>query len=103
MTDMPEQDRITAGLRRIRTLRKTLLVVVITFAPVVYLMSLREIPLQIVMTVGIVWICAGVVIELMIGFARCPACRGYFHVKKMNGNIFTRKCMNCGIPLKGEE
>ncbi len=100
MAEMTDHATVAAGLKRIRTLRTSLLVVVITFAPAVYLMAMRELPLTTVMIVGGTWIGAGVVIELAIGFARCPACRGYFHVRKMNGNIFTKKCMNCGLALK---
>jgi predicted membrane chloride channel (bestrophin family) len=102
MTETPDREKIAKGLKRIRTLRKLLLVIVIVFAPLVYLMAMEELPLGIVMSVGISWICLGVVIELMIGFSRCPACREYFHVRGMTGNLLARKCMHCGVPLKGE-
>ncbi len=103
MTDTQEQRQIEAGLKRIRFLRKFLLVIVILFAPLVYVMAMKELPLRLIMTVGITWICVGVVVELLIGFARCPACRSYFHVRGMSGNIFTKKCMNCGVALKKED
>ena len=102
MTDALDQQKIAAGLKRIRFLRKFLLVIVILFAPLVYFMAMKELPLRFIMTVGISWISVGVIVELLIGFARCPACRGYFHVRGMSGNIFTKKCMNCGVVLKQE-
>lgn len=102
MTPTTDQ-HINAGLKRIRFLRRFLLVIVLLFAPLVYAMAMKELPLRLIMTVGIVWICVGVVVELFIGFARCPACRGYFHVRGMSGNILTKKCMNCGVALKPEE
>ncbi|KAF0219529.1 MAG: hypothetical protein FD174_1989 [Geobacteraceae bacterium] len=100
MTDTPEQERINAGLKRIRTFRKSLGVIVLGFIPVVYLLYLLELDEWLFMSLGVAWVCLGVVIELVIGFSRCPACRGYFHVRGMTGNIFARKCMNCGVPLK---
>ncbi len=103
MTDTPDKQKVTAGLKRIRFLRKFLLVIVILFAPLVYVMAMKELQLRLIMTVGITWICVGVAVELLIGFARCPACRSYFHVRGMNGNIFTKKCMNCGVALKQED
>ncbi len=103
MTVTPDQDRIAPGLKRIRFLRKFLLVIVILFVPLVYFMAMKELPLRLVMGVGIAWICVGVIVELLIGFARCPACRGYFHVRGMSGNIFTKKCMNCGVALNQEK
>jgi hypothetical protein len=102
MTNNPDPEKIAVGLKRIRFLRKFLLVIVILFAPLVYFMAMKELSLRLVMTVGIAWICVGVIVELLIGFARCPACRGYFHVRGMNGNIFAKKCMNCGVALKQE-
>ncbi len=102
MSDAHDKRQIAAGLKRIRFLRRFLLVIVILFAPLVYVMAMKELPLRLIMTVGIFWICVGVVVELLIGFARCPACRGYFHVRGMSGNIFTKKCMNCGVALKQE-
>ncbi len=103
MSEVRDDLQIAAGLKRIRFLRRLLLVIVILFVPLVYVMAMKELPLRLIMTVGIAWICVGVVVELLIGFARCPACRSYFHVRGMSGNIFTKKCMNCGVALKQQE
>src|SRR5512146_110168 len=100
MSEVRDDLQIAAGLKRIRFLRRLLLVIVILFVPLVYVMAMKELPLRLIMTVGIAWICVGVIVELLIGFARCPACRGYFHVRGMSGTIFTQKCMNCGVALK---
>ncbi len=100
MENIQEQQRINAGLKRLRFLRRSLGVIVITFVPVVYLLLIMDVPERIIMTIGITMVCLGVVIELVIGFSRCPACKNFFHVRGMSGNIFARKCMNCGIPLK---
>lgn len=106
MTDAQEQERINAGLRRIRHLRIALWAIVIAFVPLVYSLMLTNVAEPVIMAVGIAWVCVGVVIELMLGFSRCPACNKYFHVRGMRGNvlvskIFTKKCMNCGIRLGG--
>jgi hypothetical protein len=100
MMDIQDQERITASLKRIRTFRKSLGVIVLGFIPLVYLLYLMELPEWLFFSIGIAWVCLGVIIELIVGFSRCPACRGYFHVRGMAGNIFARKCMNCGVPLK---
>lgn len=99
MTGTPEQ-QIARGLRKIRTLRKLLFGVVITFPIVVYLLTMLEVEEGIIIMTGIAWVAVGIVLEFVIGFARCPACRKHFHVRAMSGNFFTKKCMNCGIPLK---
>lgn len=103
MEHSQEQKRIEDGLRRIRYTRISLGVVVITFVPVVYLLFLLQLPERVIITTGTAWVCLGVILELFMGFSRCPACRGFFHVRGMSGNIFTRKCMNCGVPLKPQK
>ena len=105
MTDAQEQELIDVGLKRIRHLRMGIWVIVIVFVPLVYLLVSMNVPEAVVMAIGVAWVCFGVIIELMLGFFRCPACNKYFHVRGMRGNvlvskIFTKKCMNCGIQLK---
>ena len=102
MTESENHLRIQSGLARIRFLRRALLVIILVFAPLVYVIAMQNVPMRIVMIVGISWICLGVIIELVLGFTRCPACRGYFHVKGMSGSIFAKKCLHCGVSLKGE-
>lgn len=99
MTQTQEQ-QIQHGLRKIRTLRKVLFGVIITFPIAVYLLTMFEVAEGIIITTGVAWVAVGIVLEFVIGFARCPACRKHFHVRAMTGNFFTKKCMNCGIPLK---
>lgn len=100
MTDTQEQQQIIRGLRKIRMLRKLLFTVVITFPIAVYLLTMFEVAEGIVIMTGIAWVVVGIILEFVIGFVRCPACRKHFHVRAMSGNFFTKKCLNCGVPLK---
>lgn len=100
MTDTTEQ-QITKGLAKLRLRRKALLAVVVTFPLVVYLLTQFEVAEEIVIMTGVAWVFVGIILEFIIGFSRCPACRKHFHVRGMTGNFFTRQCLNCGIPLKG--
>ena len=99
MTDTNDQ-QIARGLVKIRTLRMGLLGIVITFPIGVYLLTHLGVAEEIVIITGICWVLVGIILEFIIGFSRCPACRKHFHVRGMTGNFFTRQCLNCGIPLK---
>lgn len=94
--------RIEAGLRRIRLLRRVFLVVAGGYLPVVVLLYYLDFPPPVVVGAAAVLMTAGVVVEIVIGFARCPSCRAHFHVRGLAGNLLTRRCMNCGIPLRGD-
>lgn len=85
--------------RRLRLLRRLLFWIITSFLPVMILLAFLPIPERISLMIGGVWITAGIVIELFIGFARCPACGKYFHVGRGSGNIFARYCVNCGVAL----
>ena len=102
MTESQDQDQqpIQAGLKRIRLLRALFKGILIAFLPVVIAISLIGLPERTVMTIGIVVICVGILVEVVIFFSRCPKCRQYFHVRGMGGSLFTRKCLHCGIQLK---
>ena len=99
---MVETDRrkIEAGLRRIRGLRMTMLVIALAFIPLVLFISRLGLSQPLFMGIGLAWIGLGVIIEIVIGFSRCPACGKPFHVCGMSGNLLSRQCLNCGIPLK---
>lgn len=99
MTDTNDQ-QIGRGLAKIRTLRMGLFGIVITFPIAVYLLTHFGVAEEIVIITGISWVLVGIILEFIIGFSRCPACRKHFHVRGMTGNFFTRQCLNCGIPLK---
>ncbi len=105
MGDTREQESIERGLTMIRLLRTGLGVIVIAFVPLVYLLMGMKVSEPVILGIGIGWVSLGVIIELLLGFFRCPACQKYFHVRGRRGtiltsSIFTRKCMNCGIHLK---
>lgn len=99
MTDMTEQ-QVAKGLAKIRLLRMSLLAIVITFPLTVYILTGLQVTEKIVILTGVTWVVIGIILEFVIGFSRCPACRKHFHVRGMTGNFFTRQCLNCGIPLK---
>jgi|SRR4051794_2551636 hypothetical protein len=100
MTGIPEE-RVRAGLRRIRRYRISFLAVVGAYIPVVAVLYLLSFPPPVILAAGATLMTVGIVIEVVIGFSRCPACRAHFHVRGMAGSLLTRRCMNCGIPLKG--
>ncbi|SNB47738.1 hypothetical protein [Geobacter sp. DSM 9736] len=102
MTDTIDPAQITRGLRKIRLMRRLLFFIILAFAPLVYFLTMFDLAEGTVIMSGIIWIAAGIILEFVIGFSRCPACRKHFHVRGMTGNFFTKKCMNCDTSLHGE-
>jgi hypothetical protein len=99
MSHMHDQQHIDAALRRIRSLRRWLASVLLTYLPMSLLCYIFRIPAWIFLTACAIWVFLGVVIALRIGYSICPVCRQYFHVRGMEGDTFSRECVNCGIRL----
>jgi hypothetical protein len=99
MSHAHEQQHIEAALRKIRSLRSWLAVVLLTYLPMAALCYLFRVPAWIFLTACAIWVCAGIMIALRIGFSVCPVCRQYFHVRGMEGDTFAKECVNCGVRL----
>jgi hypothetical protein len=100
MTDVHEPERMAAELKRIRSLRVWLAWILITYVPVVVFLFIIRLPEWVIIAACLAWVGTGVVTAFMIGFARCPACGQYFHVRG-GGSLFAKNCLHCGIPLQG--
>ncbi|RQW77957.1 MAG: hypothetical protein EHM51_00870 [Geobacter sp.] len=99
MTTVSEQLQVEAVLGRIRSLHLVLAAVLVCYVPAVFILYLMQLPELLIIAASSLLIILGLIIALIIGFARCPACNNYFHVRGASGNVFVRKCMNCGITL----
>ncbi len=97
MTDTTEQ-QVAKGLTKIRLLRISLLAIVITFPLTVYILTGLQFAEKIVILTGVTWVAIGIVLEFVIGFSRCPACRKHFHVRGMTGNFFTGSASTAASP-----
>ena len=99
MTELGAPDLVSVGLNRIRRLRALFKCILLAFAPVVsgvFFLGLSE---QTVVGTAVLMVGVGVILEIGIFFSRCPACRGYFHVRGVSGSMFARKCLHCGTSL----
>ncbi len=103
MTESHGHEQIAVGLRGIRSLHRVLAGILLTYLPAVVLLYLMHLPEWLLITTAVVWVCAGIFVAFTIGFARCPACGNYFHVRGMGGNVFVRACVHCGIRLSPQE
>ena len=99
MTTIGEQPQAEAVLRRLRLLHLVLAAILIGYVPVIFILYLMQLPELLIIAASVLLIFLGLIIGLIIGFARCPACNNYFHVRGMTGHVFVRKCMNCGVIL----
>ena len=91
------------GLHLIRLRRRRMLYVFVGFIPfmlvaayVVQWFSTSEMPLM-YLAFGYMGLVA--VYALRLAFTECPRCGGLYHWNWWS-NPWTRKCLNCGLPLK---
>lgn len=99
MAVINESTQIEIGFRKLRLLRRILFWLILLLLPVMSIIAFLPIQEKASIFIGVTWVLLGIVIELVIGFSRCPACRKYFHVARGTGNIFARYCVNCGASL----
>ena len=90
---------INKGLKRIILLRFMISLIIFSFFPFVLIAYLLQPPNWILTSFGVVFCVSFVVIGLVHGFSRCPACHKWFNVGSYS-NHFTSKCMNCGLKLR---
>ena len=96
----PEIER---GLRLIRLRRRRMIYVFLGFFPfvlvagyIIQLFAAWETPVAYVaIAYGALFVAYG----LRLTFTECPRCHGLYHWHWWS-NPWTRKCLNCGLPLK---
>jgi hypothetical protein len=93
------------GLQKIRRVRRSVWIWVLSYVPVMWIVKrtthsdLAAAPFVLVWAVAIV---RGISRAM---FIRCPRCKELFHSTHGSPtvwNLFTGKCMQCGLPLKVE-
>jgi len=94
-----EQAPTASALRKIKSMHRWMIGILIAYIPVVILLYLLQLPEWLILVSAVGLICLGIVIAFMLGFSRCPDCKQYFHVRGMTGNIFSGKCLHCGITI----
>jgi len=93
--------QIKAGLDRIRLFRAWTFGIWVAFFPLFFLFEIFQIPGWLIITIVLLWFCSWFLTALISFFSRCPACHNFFFMKRtlLFGNVFARKCVNCGISL----
>src|SRR5438105_4465752 len=91
---------ILVGLERIRRLRRLQWGLWLGFIPFALIAVALQPPDWLLLPIGVLWFISFVVISIVHGASRCPACRNSFNYRWGFGNAFTSKCMNCGLRLK---
>jgi hypothetical protein len=94
---------VAAGLRRIRRLRIWMWGELLSFFPLAVVAVGLQPPSWLLTAVGLLWFVSFGVLALVHNFSRCPACRRFFNIRADGyHNVFTRKCLNCGLPLNSD-
>jgi hypothetical protein len=93
------------GLREIRRRRRWIWFWVVSCVPAVWIVRRPFHALNAGTVTLLLW-AIGFVVSIALGmFSRCPRCGGLFfstHGSPTIWNLFGRKCMQCGLPLKPE-
>jgi hypothetical protein len=97
------RDEEAAALARIRRLRRTTWLVWLAGVPIMAIVGvLLRLP-RFALAIGMVWSGAFVVLALKVSTSRCPRCGNLYHVRwGIGGNVWSRRCMHCGLALRGE-
>ena len=54
------------------------------------------------LVVGAVWAASFVALSLMMASFRCPRCGNLYHIRwGVGGNPWVKRCMHCGLELRG--
>jgi hypothetical protein len=89
---------VRQGLERLYKLRLWLWGTWLAFLPFMAIATAVQPPEWLLMPLGIFWFSTWVVLVVVHGLYRCPACRKFFNWS-WYGNPFTSKCLHCGINL----
>jgi hypothetical protein len=95
----------TAGLRKIRRERIWILIWILTYVPVVCIVKYGLHLHDAAGPVAFIWVAALVGNFARVIYSRCPRCAGLFFSADESAsvrNLFTSKCMHCGLSLKPE-
>jgi hypothetical protein len=97
----PEEisDHVRQGLARLHKLRLWLWGTWLAFLPFMAIVVAVQPPEWLLMPIGILWFGTWVVLALVHGFYRCPACRHFFNWRLLYGNPFTSRCLHCGVSI----
>ena len=103
MTLSQAETGVQVGLRRIHRLRIWMWGVLLSFLPLALLAFPLQLPSWMLTAIGVLWFVSFAALAFAHSFSRCPACRRFFNVRAdWHHNVFTRKCLNCGLPLKSD-
>ncbi len=94
---------VRQGLARLYRLRMWLWGLWLAVFPFMVIAVAVQPPAWLLKPLGTIWFGTWVVLALVHGFYRCPACRHFFHLRSMYGNAFTSKCLHCGISIHERE
>ncbi len=95
----------TVGLRKIRRERIWILIWVLSYVPVVCVVKYALHLHDAAGPVAFIWAAAFIGNLARVIYSRCPRCAGLFFSSDESArvrNLFTNKCMHCGLPLKPE-
>src|SRR5580765_3837198 len=92
---------VETRLRHIRRLRVSSWGLLLALFPLEFLAWFLRPPAWLKSSIIVLWFVSWAFISVAHGFSRCPACHRFFNIKAGgHRNPFTRKCLNCGVPLK---
>jgi hypothetical protein len=92
---------IAEGLAGIRKRRWCLWAVILTYIPAIWLsLEITGSDRKTAVVFG-VWVLLAAAASGAAAFSRCPRCGNYYHMMGLVP-VWVRKCLHCGLPLKGE-
>ncbi len=84
---------------QIRTRRRCLWIVFLTYLPAVWLSLRLTGSNQITLAVAIIWLVLAAVAGVMVSASRCPGCGKLFHMQGV-ATSWGARCVHCDLSLK---
>lgn len=101
MSEDDTSPAVAAGLKRIRHRRKFFLGLILAYVPVIWLtLEITGSDRKTGIVFGI-WIVLVGIAACLTALAPCPRCKNPFHMNGFVPIYFLRKCIHCGLPLRG--
>jgi hypothetical protein len=97
-----EASNIGSGLSKIRRRRWFLWAVFLTYVPAIWLSLEWTRSDSATAVVFAVWVVFAAVGGALVGFARCPRCNNYYHVKGLIP-VWVRKCLHCDLSIRADK
>lgn len=95
--------QLEAGLKKLRRRRGFFLALIVAYVPVIWMtLELTGSDKKTGMVFA-VWIVLVAIAACMTALCPCPRCRNPFHMNGIVPIYFLRKCLHCGLPLRGTE